>query len=257
MTLIEFLDGAELQVESVTQRAELTRVLRDLVDLKPSELAKKLYADYEGKPAQWTAAEVLRAYFCSSTPAPTMAELIDQVGNTKIKKRLKEVANVLAAKCTHHPGRDSVAVVYGKNYCQQCSDGIKAARTKVDKHVEPKDCFVIYQGADKWAPITGTGCAHWVAHQQGISKGEKCLDNKTIKVTELVSGLTAYGRENAKVDDIWASSALDHCGLVISVTATGGSPPNTIMIRHDSSAQGGVVTNDFDEHFKRDGKFHR
>lgn len=257
MTLIEFLDGAELQVESAAQRAELTRVLRDLVELKPRELAKKLYADYEGKPVQWTAADVLRAYFCSSATVPTMAELMDQVGKSKARSRLKEVANVVVAKCTHHPGRDSVAVVYGKSYCQQCSDGINAARTKVDKHVVPKECFIIYQGGDKWAPITGTGCAHWVAHQQTISKGEKCLDNKTIKVTELVAGLTAYGRENAKVNDIWASSALDHSGLVVSVTATGGTPPNNIMIRHDSSAQGGVVTDDFDEHFKRDGKFYR
>ena len=45
-------------------------------------------------------------------------------------------------KCALHPGRDSVTIVFGKNYCEKCRDGIAAARHRVDRHVEPKDCFI-------------------------------------------------------------------------------------------------------------------
>ena len=60
--------------------------------------------------------------------------------------------------CTHHPGRISVAALYGQNYCAPCRDGIVAARLRVDRHVQPRDCFVWYQAANDWEPITGTGC---------------------------------------------------------------------------------------------------
>jgi hypothetical protein len=162
------------------------------------------------------------------------------------------------ANCTQHPGRPSAGVRFGKNYCQKCIDGINGAVAQVDVHVEPKACFVIYKGSDTWAPITGTGCAHWVAHNRGISRGEKCLDGKTLRVPELIDGMTELpNRKDVAVNDIWANSARDHCGLVIKVVAKAGTPPNTITIRHDSSAQGGVKENDFDLYFKGSGTFHR
>jgi hypothetical protein len=74
-------------------------------------------------------------------------------------------------KCALHPGRDSVTIVFGKNYCEKCRDGIAAARHRVDRHVEPKDCFIWYVSNDNWQPITGTGCAHWVSHQMNIHAG--------------------------------------------------------------------------------------
>ncbi len=39
MSLIEFLDRGEPQLENITQRTELATVLRDLAELKPKYLA--------------------------------------------------------------------------------------------------------------------------------------------------------------------------------------------------------------------------
>jgi len=47
-------------------------------------------------------------------------------------------------KCALHPGRDSVTIVFGKNYCEKCREGIAAARHRVDRHVDPKDCWLVF-----------------------------------------------------------------------------------------------------------------
>jgi hypothetical protein len=156
------------------------------------------------------------------------------------------------ANCTYHTGRPAAGTKFGKDYCQQCLDGIAAAVLMVDAHVVPKECFVVYNGGDTWAPITGTGCAHWVAHQLSISKGSNfCLDGKTLRVPELIADTQTIARADVKVNDIWANEGLTHCGLVIAASDQG------ITIRHDSSAQGGVHDNDFDSYFHGQGTFHR
>jgi hydroxyethylthiazole kinase-like sugar kinase family protein len=108
-------------------------------------------------------------------------------------------------RCEHHPGRESVLIVNQKNYCAECQSGIVAARGQVDRHVEPKDCFVTYVGANNWQPITGTGCAHWVAHQLGIRSraGEdQCLEGCILRVKTLVRRTTAVPLANVRVNDI-------------------------------------------------------
>jgi hypothetical protein len=158
--------------------------------------------------------------------------------------------------CIYHPGRSTVTTLFGKGFCQQCKDGIAAAVTQVPSHVEPKDCFVVYGGSDMWGPITGTGCAHWVSHQLGVSQGtdsDKCLADRTIRVATLIAGRTTIARADVQVNDIYVSPPEDHCGLVSAVT-TGGA---AITIRHDSSAQGGVRENDFDSYFHGTGTFRR
>jgi hypothetical protein len=166
------------------------------------------------------------------------------------------------AKCSLHPGRDSVAVIFDKNYCVNCRNGILAARGRVDQHVQPKDCFIWYVSNDNWQPITGTGCAHWVSHQLNIhagTVGDRCLSGFTYRVRTLVSSLTAVPNiSQVRVNDVWASSSQDHTGLVIRVTPpaqAGGQP--TISIRHDSSRQGGVAENDFATYFHGQGSFYR
>ena len=116
----------------------------------------------------------------------------------------------MAEKCVHHLGRDATTEIGGKKYCAKCEDGQTKAAKGVRMHVEPKDCFVWYLGGDKWAPIMGTGCAHWVAHQKGIKHGlpiHRCLKGFTLKVADIAKGK----RE----------------------------------IQHDSSRQGRVAKNDF------------
>lgn len=147
---------------------------------------------------------------------------------------------------------------FNKHYCQQCHNGINNAVANVPSHVVPKECFVTYHGNDTWATISGTGCAHWVAHELRITKGTvRCIDDKTVRVPELIQNTTTIDRANVRRNDIWAQADRAHCGIVISVVPKAGSPPNTITIRHDSSSQGGVVDNDFDTHFHGNGSFHR
>lgn len=174
----------------------------------------------------------------------------------------------MAGKCDLHPGRASADKVFGIVYCQQCLDGIKAARKKVDKHIDPKECFIVYEGKDKWASIEGTGCAHWLSHQNSLkgTPGNGCClagfmyrvspvikkyhEIVSVKDGKILSGDIAKvksGNIYAKLDD-------SHCGIVTNVTSSKDALP-TIIIRNDSSAQGGVKDNDFDSYFKSSGKF--
>jgi hypothetical protein len=166
-------------------------------------------------------------------------------------------------KCFLHPGRDGVANVGGKSYCQICRNGQIAAAHLVaqnNPHVEPKDCFVTHLGGDRWAPIEGTGCAHWVAHQLGISQGNvsnQCLVARTFRVPDLVLGRPrVIELKNVRINDIWASTNLSHCGLVVQA-GNDSSGVLQISIKHDSSAQGRVATNDFRTYFHGQGIFYR
>ena len=165
-------------------------------------------------------------------------------------------------KCALHPGRDSVTMIFGRNYCAICRDGVAAARKLIDRHVEPKDCFIWYVSNDKWQPVLGTGCAHWVAHQLNIRAGtpaDQCLAGFTYRVPVLVrSRAPVTNLSQVCVNNIWASRSLKHTGLVIRVVPpvrVGGSP--TITIRHDSSRQGKVAENDFATFFHAEGSFYR
>jgi len=59
--------------------------------------------------------------------------------------------------------------------------------------VKSKDCFIWYLGGDKWEPVTGTGCAHFVAHEKNIrapGRVEHCLEGFLVRVVDLLPGLT-------------------------------------------------------------------
>ena len=156
-------------------------------------------------------------------------------------------------KCTFHPGRDSVIQIAGRNYCAPCQQGIAAARSHVPQHVEPKDCFVWYASGDNWNPISGTGCAHWVAHQLNIrasGSGGGCLAGFIYRVRSLVACRVEVKLTDVQVNDIYVTPKMDHTGLVVQVTPT-------ILIRHDSSGQGKVAENEFTTYFHGEGRFFR
>ena len=171
------------------------------------------------------------------------------------------------SRCMHHPGRTSVLTINNKYYCAECERGIIAARLLVDRHVEPKACFIWYVGNNNWQPIAGTGCAHWVAHQQGITRGtanEQCIEGFTYRVRTLIQRMQVIALANVQVNDTYVSPAVDHTGLVLSVTpsrvagVTGvASGASAIIIRHDSSRQGRVSDNDFATYFHGRGTFYR
>jgi len=166
------------------------------------------------------------------------------------------------AKCSIHSGLDSVFSLYGKNYCAKCKTEIEQARKAVRGDVVPKECFIEYRGTkDGWKPISGTGCAHWVAHQKGIHKGSKadqCLAGYTMRVPIAISGKNAVVIDKVQVGDLYATPQKDHMGIVVRVgKAKIAGQPRTIMIEHDSSGQGGLATNEFAQRFHSKGTFYR
>ena len=166
------------------------------------------------------------------------------------------------ANCSVHPSLKSVGKINGVECCAACKKDIDAAVKKVDKHVEPKDCFLWYEGGKTgWEPISGTGCAHWVAHQRGIkrgSAGEQCMLGYPFRVKTMIGGMSEVKLADVKVNDVYCTPSKDHTGLVVKVVADPKAPDTPkITIRHDSSAQGKVAENEFATYFKGKGTFHR
>ena len=162
------------------------------------------------------------------------------------------------ANCIIHPSSKSVGKINGTEVCEKCKIEIKGAVSKVDKHVDPKDCFVWYEGGKTgWQPIGGTGCAHWVAHERGIkrgSKSEQCMLGFTFRVKTMIGGMSEVDLADVMVNDIYVTPGKDHTGLVIKVTPDPKDKQKPkVTIRHDSSAQGKVAENDFATYFKGKG----
>jgi hypothetical protein len=154
------------------------------------------------------------------------------------------------------------------NAAQLHAQSKASAIKKVPTHVTPKECFVWYVGTKEgWEPIPGTGCAHYVSHQIGIKRGKAgssaCDLGYVFRVSDLVKSMTLVKAEEVQTQDIWANTGNTHCGIVVAVESAGnsdkkeGKPIGKITIEHCSSAQGGVVRNDWAGHFHGQGKFYR
>ncbi|GEA87000.1 hypothetical protein [Cellulomonas cellasea] len=122
------------------------------------------------------------------------------------------------------------------------------ARAMVDGHVQPRSCFIEYEGSRAgWRAIPGTGCAHWVAHQRGGPTGTSnvCELGFKYRVTELLASLTQRSADlqSARVGDVWSASGSSHVGIIRAVTREdGGARVVSVSVENDSSASGGVVT---------------
>jgi hypothetical protein len=118
----------------------------------------------------------------------------------------------------------------------------------VDKHVEPKDCFVWFENNKTgWAPMPGTGCAHWVAHQYNYTSGLKCDKGFTVRVRDITKGLSKVELKDVKVGDLWENPTdASHIGIIRTVNQTDGKVTG-VEVEHDSVRSGGVVKTTFTE----------
>lgn len=167
----------------------------------------------------------------------------------------------MTARCVFHPGRDVTVSAAGKGYCSKCEEGQKTARILIDAHVKPKGCFIVYRGGDSWAPIIGTGCAHFVAHEKNmraLGGVEGCLESFLIRVPDLLPGKTEI-KELHEVEpgDIYVTLDRKHCGIVRFNIPGPGRGRRRIMIEHASSAHHAVLTGDFTVYFRGQGSFFR
>lgn len=153
------------------------------------------------------------------------------------------VIGLLVIANTPLTSADSVPCYEG----QTCYSTKAEAVAAVPEHVEPKDCFVWDDGpaGHPWRPIPGTGCAHWVAHQLNIKQGTAtCYAGYPLRVDDVVEGREKVDLEDCKIGDIWTTNPLfwlwnKHCGIVRQVET------DRVYVEHDSSGQGGVVTDWF------------
>jgi len=265
---------SELQFEDQDQRDEFRRFLEKLLSSTPDEIKSLRFANDMGINGAWNAYQLFSAHLVPAHLAMLNEELfytglatesgreeirwllntIELAGGVPGIKRSETEPGLLAEYCAQHPGRPASGHQWGRPYCAPCISGISSARAAVDRHVVPPGCFVAFTGDDSWIAISGTGCAHWVAHQKGIARGsQQCQESRTLRVPDLISGLNTYPRSQAQTGDIWANQDLNHCGIAVAVSSGGAQ----ITIRHDSSRQGGVFDNDFDQHFGGQGSFYR
>jgi hypothetical protein len=63
-----YIENAEIQAETDEQRREIRRALLDILEKPATELRTQKYADYQGKPNEWSITRLLTAYFVPSTP---------------------------------------------------------------------------------------------------------------------------------------------------------------------------------------------
>jgi hypothetical protein len=142
----------------------------------------------------------------------------------------------------------------------------KDAIKKVDKHVEPKDCFIWFMDSKRgYEPIPGTGCAHWISHEKGWNSGKPssngCNEKYLIRVKDIVKKAgSEVAVEDVAVGNIWVNDKVDHCGIVRKVEPPkdpAKDPNCQIEIEHCSSGQGKVAKNDWSTYFKAGGKFYK
>jgi hypothetical protein len=168
--------------------------------------------------------------------------------------------------CDIHPSAPRAVVLFGHSYCARCQTDIQAAVARLDNHVTPRDCFVWYTGRQNgWAPIAGTGCAHYVAHQLGVQTGApsaRCLAGYSYRVPLVILGRQPVtgGLSALQVGDIWVSATQDHTGLVSRIDPPPAQPagaPPVVWITHASSGQHRLATNRYDSYFHSSGNFFR
>lgn len=164
--------------------------------------------------------------------------------------------------CVIHPARAAAETVNGVAVCDRCAAQIAAAVRRVDRHVVPRACFVWHENSRSgWQPITGTGCAHWIAHQLGLrgSGAGTCMAGYRLRVRAVI-GSRSRVRSLAEVrqGDFYVSASRDHIGLVTRVQADRAHPATPrIFIRHDSSRRGRLANDEFAGYFESRGYFVR
>jgi hypothetical protein len=114
----------------------------------------------------------------------------------------------------------------------------------------------VYRGGDSWAPIIGTGCAHFVAHEKNLQAPG--MEGFLIRVPDLLPGRTEITElSDVEPGDIYVTSDLKHCGIVRTNIPGPGRDRRRIMIEHASSAHHAVLTGEFAVYFHGQGSFFR
>lgn len=149
---------------------------------------------------------------------------------------------------------------------------VEQAIKEVDSYVEPRDCFITYidnkWGYQSFSTTKDTPCAHYVSHQLGLKgRGAVCHKGFLLRVSDLVGLLgDPIEPETVVAGDVWArlkgahmtkggKEPTSHCGMVESVSSD--KTGLHIVIKHCSSGQRKVASNDWKQYFHSGGAFYR
>lgn len=143
-------------------------------------------------------------------------------------------------------------------------DSKKKAQKNVESYVIHPECFITFMNnKDGYKPISGTPCAHYVAHKLDLKGGSfKCEKGYYVRVKDLLKVLTVIPTSSVKVGDVWAWLAgedshapYDHCGIVSEVIESGKS--RNFKIKHNTSrVKTGPAENEWKSWFHGEGKFY-
>ncbi len=154
-------------------------------------------------------------------------------------------SNVIQRDCQDFPGHTDPGT-----YCETRAE----AEARV-ANANPANCFVYSDGPEGhlWRPIPGRGgCAHYVAHELGITVGPphaNCIDGFSVTIDQITDGRNRLALSNAQVNDIWTNSGEGHSGVVREV----GTGANAGQVRIQACG----LTGNIYSQWRSDGFVHR
>ncbi len=91
----------------------------------------------------------------------------------------------------------------------------------------PSECFIFNDGptTHRYRPIPGYPCAHYVAHELGITEGgrsQRCYSGFSVMIPQIISGRHEYQLVEAQINDIYIYPGGSHSGIVRQVDARDG-----------------------------------
>ena len=161
--------------------------------------------------------------------------------------------------CLIHGDRPAIAAIGVCSYCATCQHEIAASVRGLAPGVVPRECFATASSGGGWRALSGSGAAHWLAHELGIRPAQgltRCAAGFVVHRADLLFGRRELVRELPRPRDLWIDLAEESCGVVV---ASRRDEPNgiEISIRGLVGASAGAGVCDFYRDLHGRGRFFR
>jgi hypothetical protein len=161
--------------------------------------------------------------------------------------------------CTLHRDRRAAGAIAASPYCSGCLQEIAVALRGVLPRVVPRECAAVAHGSAGWRPLTGSGAAHWLAHELGLRPlppHARCAAGFGVRRADLLVGRRELVRELPRAGDLWLDLDEEGCGVVVHARGGEGEPVE-ISIRAPLDAALGAGARDFYRDLSGRGRFFR
>ena len=161
--------------------------------------------------------------------------------------------------CLLHGDRRAAGAIGTCVYCASCLQEIAAAVRGLPLGLAPRDCFAAALPGGGWRAVTGSGAAHWLAHELGIRSVQaqtRCAAGFAVRRADLLLGRRELVRELPRQRDLWIDLDDQGCGLVESARRNDSSEVE-ISIRGLVDPARGASVCDFYRDLSGRGRFFR